>query len=361
MILKKKKENYDKYNAPKPLEIGIEPLDLNKFKLIKKIGEGSFSCVYKVKQIDTGEVYAAKINKNEIHNENKDSPEGINFLREVTYLSEISHPFIIKFIGFSPIDFNGCFHPVIITEYRPNKSLEHLLRIDRKNIKIPDFDQIKLMIIFELAQAMEELHEHNICHRDLKPENILINKNFEPVICDLGFARLENAPNVPEIVGTPSFIAPESYFYYNYDKPIDVYAFSMILYEIFEKKYSFEGLNRHQIIYKLRSNKNRPPLSKKTPSRYKKLITECWNDDPSKRPTFEQIVYDFQNDPSFFKDEKEAKFFKEIILKNERDGENNGNCGLPKYDFRPLYKKYLNENEFEYNTTEYYYDTEYSV
>ena len=87
---------------------------------------------------------------------------------------------------------------------------------------------------------MSYLHSHNIIHRDLKPENILINNCLFPKIADFGLSKI-NEPNfinttINTIKGTPIYISPEIWDKMEYDKPCDVYAFAIVLYELFFDK-----------------------------------------------------------------------------------------------------------------------------
>jgi len=45
---------------------------------------------------------------------------------------------------------------------------------------------------YQLFNAINWCHTHEIIHRDIKPENLLISKNFILKLCDFGFARFCN-------------------------------------------------------------------------------------------------------------------------------------------------------------------------
>lgn len=70
--------------------------DLDDLSLLKKIGTGSFSEVFLVKDKQTDKFYAAKI----LINSNINSNE-----REIGILSRLHHPAILKFLGYSPVNF----------------------------------------------------------------------------------------------------------------------------------------------------------------------------------------------------------------------------------------------------------------
>ena len=69
-----------------------------------------------------------------------------------------------------------------------------------------------------LARAMHFAHQRGIIHRDLKPSNVLLTKEGQPKISDFGLAkRIQakrpqaggNAPQTGDVLGTPSYMAPE--------------------------------------------------------------------------------------------------------------------------------------------------------
>ena len=77
-------------------------INLDRFKLIRRLGKGSFGEVYQVSDINTGKYYAAKISTSMI-DENLEKQEILNLCREINLLYMSNHPAILKFIGYSPI------------------------------------------------------------------------------------------------------------------------------------------------------------------------------------------------------------------------------------------------------------------
>ena len=276
---------------------------ISNFLKQRKIGEGAFGKVYKVKEIKTGEIYAAKVSINQI----EQIPE--DFVSEINILSKLDHPSVIKFIGYSPIDFKKNKNPVIITEYAPKGSLENFLVSN--NIKIDDTR--KLIIIYGIASAMSYLHLHNIIHRDLKPANILLDQFLLPKISDFGLSKInflhsEKSTN-NEIIGTPIYISPEIWKSKKYTDACDVYAFALIIYEIMTNEKPFDGLNLYQIMLNVSSGA-RPQFTCEIPKSYRDLIEICWSQEHYKRPSFSQIVDMLIKDRGFITDNvKEEVFF----------------------------------------------------
>lgn len=85
-----------------------------------------------LKKKKASEIFAAKISLIELTEDQKTLIT--NLKREVNIIANLNHPLILKFIGYSPIGFNGQPYPVIITEYSPNGSLGNILNLERQSL-----------------------------------------------------------------------------------------------------------------------------------------------------------------------------------------------------------------------------------
>ena len=322
-------------------------LNLNKFKIQSKIGQGAFGEVFKVEENDSKNIFAAKISLSEL---NQEDPKLFTDLKgEVSILSQLNHSSVLRFIGYSPFNFNQESFPVIISEYSTNGSLNDIIKLDRE-FKAPKqwTDTKKLINIYGIASAMSYLHSHNIIHRDLKPDNILEDDNFFPKIADFGLSKIYHQ-NIDSMTsqssvgfkGTPIYSAPEIWFNGEYSKAIDVYAFSIIFYETFSIEEPFKNYKIGMLYSKVIINGERPEFNFPIPNCYKDLISRCWSPNPEDRPTFQEIVEELRTNKEFiidtidenefyefvdFIDEKGSSFetskkLKTIILNEERNQE----------------------------------------
>lgn len=290
-------------------------LDISKYKIINKIGFGEFGEVFKVKDKETGEVYAAKVSNKSLDSFDKNYQ--ISFKREVLIISKVHHPSILRFIGLSMTSFNGDNKPVIITDFLPNGSLEDILILSHKSCPPTQWnDTMKLICVYGIASAMSFLHENNIVHRDLKPANILLNQFLFPIIADFGLSKDEDMQiSQSGIKGTPLYIAPEVWDPDN-DKEIDykkadVYAFSIILYEIYANEKPFANLTMYKLSQKICKGE-RPNISLIEEDPYKELIDNCWQQTPEDRPTFDQIVEVLEGD-AFITDSVEEDDYRKYV------------------------------------------------
>lgn len=294
-------------------------LNINNFIQKEKIGEGTFGEVYKVKDKTNKQIYAAKILFK--HFEDNLDEEKRDLFREVNILSKINHPSIMKFIGFSSINFLNEPKPVIITELVNNGSLFDIINLERKSLI--DFEwniTRKLIIIYGIASAMSFLHAHKIIHRDLKPENILMDDFLCPKVADFGFSKIFHSnlesmsitDSTQAVKGTPIYIAPEIWTNKDYGPSCDVYSFGLITYEIITGEEPFKSLQIYELPSKV-VNGERPIINNFVPDSYKDLIESCWSSNPEDRPSFDEIVEKLRNDSGFITPEVDKDDFYDFI------------------------------------------------
>ncbi|KAK8898251.1 hypothetical protein M9Y10_000529 [Tritrichomonas musculus] len=296
-----------------------EFLDLSKFTKQALVGQGTFGQVYKIIEHDTGNIFAAKVSLTEL-NETKKRLY-MNLKREISIISQLNHSSVLKFIGYSPIDFKQESYPVIITEYSSNGSLEDVIKSERKFIPPSAWsDTKKLINIYGIASGMSYLHSRNIIHRDLKPANILEDDNFYPKISDFGLSKIYHQ-NIESMTsqstvgfkGTPIYTAPEIWLFNEFSKSGDVYSFSIIVYELFVCEEPFKDFGLNTLYSKVIVAGERPEFKHPIPRCYRDLITRCWSPDPNARPTFQDIVKELRTNKEFIIDTIDESEFYEYI------------------------------------------------
>lgn len=287
-----------------PLDNSINSFDLNEFELLTEIGSGAFAKVYKIKEKESGTIYAAKIMNKSMEDTTKESKRQLS--REVNILSKLNHPAILKFIGYSPVNFKNKPKPVIVTEYAENSSLDKLIQLESNSIADKNWnDTRKLITIYGIASALSYLHSHGIIHRDLKPANILMNDVLCPKIADFGLSKMDhqNAESISMkstngFKGTPIYMSPEIWARSEYTPACDVYAFGLIVFEILTSEKPFPEDTYYDLPQKVQ-NGVRPEFNSQVPECYQELISQCWDNDPKLRPPFDEILRRLKTDPRF--------------------------------------------------------------
>ena len=205
----------------------------------------------------------------------------------------------------------------------PNGSLDDHLKKDRNRL-LTDADRMTwkgsiLKMMHEAALGVQYLHNSRyydqnseswkdcIIHRDLKPDNMLVTEDFSLKLTDFGEARAVDLSLTMTTVGTPIYISPEILRNDRYDFKVDVYSFAICLIAVcrvedtvvrffFEglrksmKKKDLRGIGVNILNNRMQNRGFRPKLHKSLYPSLRKLIEDCWQNFPSDRPTFDEIV-----------------------------------------------------------------------
>ena len=229
------------------------------YEIIKKIGEGAYGKIYKVKNKQSGDIRAMKqIIKSKITDIAK-------FQTEIKILSMVDHPNIVRL--FEVIEDDKYFN--LIQELCTGGELY-------KKYQTTQLKEKEIAIIFnQIMSAVAYCHEKGIVHRDLKLENILFVSEDpdSPIkIIDFGFSVLfdkkQNSKNddkeknsdgndlkkfglrrMKSKVGTLYYISPEI-IKGNYDEKCDIWACGVILYILLCGYPPFSG-NTDKEVYNL--------------------------------------------------------------------------------------------------------------
>ena len=103
--------------------------------------------------------------------------------------------------------------------------------------------------------------------------------------------------------GTPAYISPETYSKHIYNEKSDVYSYSFIIYELISNHRAFDKSRSIEEHYKyIVEEHQRPNISDNIPDCYRTLIERCWSENPSERPTFDQIVTELKTNKKYLKE-----------------------------------------------------------
>ncbi|KAL7079179.1 hypothetical protein ACQ4LE_001732, partial [Meloidogyne hapla] len=219
---------------------GIPPKTLaDRYKITKKVGDGTFGEVSLAIKLDTGDVVAIKRMKKKFYSWD----EAMN-LREVKSLKKLNHPNIIRLR--EVIRENDILY--FVFEFMQENLYELMKERDRY------FPENSIRnIIYQVLQGLSYMHRNGFFHRDMKPENIMCNGTELIKVADFGLAReIRSRPPFTDYVSTRWYRAPEillrSTFY---NSPIDLWALGCIMAELYMLRPLFPGTSELDQIFKI--------------------------------------------------------------------------------------------------------------
>eukprot|EP00727_Mastigamoeba_balamuthi_P014527 m51a1_g97 putative ha-tagged protein kinase domain of mitogen-activated protein kinase kinase kinase (1335) ;mRNA; f:301272-306306 len=238
------------------------------FRLLEQIGKGASAQVFKALWEETG-VYVA------VKSLSLKSAVLQSVLTEVNILSSLSHPNIIRVLGYHKQD--ECLF--LFMEFAEKGSLLSF----RKTMKAFTEDVVRVYAE-QTLRALCYLHECNVVHRDVKAANVLLTKSGEVKLADFGLACNNSADKHFDIV-----VAPEVVESLSYSKPADIWSFGCTVYELVTGVPPFYDLNSCSVLYKISQSK--PPIPKGVSLLLRHFLEACFEKDPEKRPTADDLLH----------------------------------------------------------------------
>eukprot|EP00760_Papus_ankaliazontas_P029536 PhM_4_TR427/c7_g1_i1/m.14909/K08829/MAK; male germ cell-associated kinase len=221
---------------------------MDRFEVIKQIGDGAFGSVVKAINKKTKEVVAIKCMKQQYY-----SWEQCMQLREVAALRKLNnHPNIVKLKEVIREQTKLYF----IFEFMDSGDLLGLMK-QHAGSRLPH-TQIR-NIMFQVLQALCYIHRQGYFHRDMKPENILLKSSAGGDVLvkigDFGLAKeIRCKPPLTDYVSTRWYRAPEVLLQdKTYNSPIDMWAVGCILAELYTLRPLFPGTSEVDQLFKITS------------------------------------------------------------------------------------------------------------
>ncbi|KAL1291541.1 probable serine/threonine-protein kinase At1g54610 isoform X2 [Arachis ipaensis] len=231
---------------------GWLPLRADSFQKLDKIGQGTYSSVFRAREVETGRMFALK----KVRFDNL-QPESIRFMaREISILRRLDHPNIMKLEGIITSKQSSSIY--LVFEY-----MEHDLAglVSRPDILFTD-SQIKCYLR-QLLSGIEHCHIRGIMHRDIKVSNILLNNEGILKIGDFGLANTISPNNKHQLtsrVVTLWYRPPELLMgSTNYGVSVDLWSVGCVFAELFLGKPILKGRTEVEQLHKIFKLCGSPP------------------------------------------------------------------------------------------------------
>lgn len=202
---------------------------LSDFKVLDKLGEGAYSCVYKVLRHADNEIYALK----KVKLPSLSDKEKQNALNEVRLLASVRHENIVAYKEAFWDASARCL--CIIQECADAGDLLDLIKKCKK--KRVHLREAEIWQYFDgMCRGLKVLHDIRVLHRDLKCANVFLSKGHDGnVISKLGdfnVSKVAKRGLCMTQTGTPYYASPEVWQDMPYDAKSDMWSLGCILYEL---------------------------------------------------------------------------------------------------------------------------------
>jgi serine/threonine protein kinase len=159
----------------------------------------------------------------------------------------------------------------------------------------------KLENLLSIIIKLKEIHKAKIIHRDLHSGNILVSEFNRDLrlsslyISDLGISKsaIESTDSNNENYGIVPYMAPEIFQGQKCTEASDIYSYGMIMWEFMTGRRPFWDRDHDAELIIEIVDGLRPPIVTNAPEGYIELMKECWNADPKKRPTANDLFENF--------------------------------------------------------------------
>jgi Protein kinase domain len=185
------------------------------------LGRGGQAVVYRARQIGTERDVALKV-----FDVLDDAGKLARFRREAVAAARVDDPRIVTVYESGDVD--GV--PFIAMRLVPGPSLAEL---------VARFGALPapraVMILDDVASAVDAAHEHGLVHRDIKPANVLLDLDDRAYLSDFGVARMDDLPGLTrrgDWLGTVEYISPEQAAGHAATAASDIYAFGVLAFEV---------------------------------------------------------------------------------------------------------------------------------
>ncbi|CAD6340706.1 unnamed protein product [Miscanthus lutarioriparius] len=227
------------------------------------------------------------------------------WLAEVVYLGMLSHPHLVKLVGFC----NQDDHRMLVYEYMPRQSLENHLF---KNLLASLPWSTRLKIAVGAAKGLAFLHgaETPVIYRDFKASNILLDSDYTAKLSDFGLAK--EGPQGDEthvttrVMGTHGYAAPEYILTGHLTAKSDVYSFGVVLLELLTGRRSVDKrrgrreqnlvdwarpyLRRADRLHRFMDPSLEMQYSARAAEKAAKVAHQCLQSVPKARPSMRDVV-----------------------------------------------------------------------
>ncbi|MEM9455350.1 MAG: protein kinase [Myxococcota bacterium] len=261
---------------------GQRPVRLGDYELERPLGAGGMGEVFVARQGDQRVALKTL--------QRASSTNRLRFKNEFRALADVRHPNLVELYALGEEEGRSFYTMELLEDAEP------FVGWVRRGVSpgaFPELGRLEVALV-QLCQGIAEIHDHGYVHRDLKPSNVLVTAARRVVILDFGLISAVDGNEHAltrdgQILGTPSYMAPEQAASLPVGPPADVYAVGVMLYECLTGRLPIEGAAIEILAEKLLSLDTDAALAN-IPPRWRELCGSMLRRKPELRPGIADLV-----------------------------------------------------------------------
>jgi serine/threonine protein kinase len=264
---------------------------LGRYVLFREIASGGMASVHLGRllgPVGFSRVVAIK----RLHPHLARDPEFVTmFIDEARLAARISHPNVVPTLDVVALE-GELF---IVMEYVEGESLARLVKLARaadQKLPLPVINAIIVSTLLGLHAAHEARGEGGrvlgIVHRDISPQNILVGVEGLVRVVDFGIAMAQGRDHRTAsgvLKGKLRYMAPEQILLEAVDRRTDVYAASVVMWELLTGRTLFKGESDFLLAEQIRKGVTTPPseLNPEVPKELDEIVMRGCSTKPKSR------------------------------------------------------------------------------
>lgn len=217
----------------------LDRTSIYQYKLDRLLGEGGTGVVYRGRDSKTGDVVAVKVFRanffrNPLHKR--------DLAKTAKRFKKLSHQNLVQIIDF----LDGREGECLVMEYVDGPNLNWYIKNRPWNL------QERLVIIAQICNGLQFLHDHGFVHHDFKPANVIFTRQGLAKVADFALwgssvlvSLLDRDAAYSQI--TPMYIAPELIQKEKATTRSDMYSLGITMFIIFANRLPFETDNLQKL------------------------------------------------------------------------------------------------------------------